>query len=145
MFWSDATQLTSFGNAKLWPLYMYFGNESKYCRCKPTNHLCEHVAYFQTVRRLCLTYVAAQCLINLPQLPDCFEEFASSQTAGGKAPNPAFMAHCHREFFHEQWKVILDDDLIEAWKHGIVIICWDGIKRRFYPRIFTYSADYKEK
>ncbi|KAG2737156.1 hypothetical protein P692DRAFT_20670015, partial [Suillus brevipes Sb2] len=36
MLWSDATQLTSFGNAKLWPTYMYFGNESKYRRCKPS-------------------------------------------------------------------------------------------------------------
>jgi len=52
MFWSDATQLTAFGNAKLWPLYLFFGNDSKYCRCKPTCHLCEHVAYFQTVSRL---------------------------------------------------------------------------------------------
>lgn len=50
MFWSDATHLTSFGNAKLWPLYMYFGNKSKYQRCKPSCHLCNHVAYFQTVR-----------------------------------------------------------------------------------------------
>jgi hypothetical protein len=55
------------------------------------------------------------------------------------------MTHCHREFFHEQWKVLLDDDFIEAWKHGIVIVCCDGIRRRFYPRIFTYSADYPEK
>lgn len=50
MFWSDATQLTSFGNAKLWPCYLYFGNESKYKWCKPSCHLCSHVAYFQTVR-----------------------------------------------------------------------------------------------
>jgi len=49
MFWSDATHLTSFGNSKIHPLYMYFGNESKYRRCKPSCHLCEHVAYFQTV------------------------------------------------------------------------------------------------
>lgn len=49
MFWSDATHLTSFGNAKLWPCYLFFGNESKYKRCKPTCHLCNHVAYFQTV------------------------------------------------------------------------------------------------
>jgi len=55
------------------------------------------------------------------------------------------MTHCLREFFHEQWKVLLDDDFLEAWNHGIVILCWDGIKRRFYPRIFTYSADYPEK
>ncbi|KIM75847.1 hypothetical protein PILCRDRAFT_98847 [Piloderma croceum F 1598] len=126
MFWSDATQLTAFGNAKLWPLYMFFGNESKYQRCKPSCHLCEHVAYFQT-------------------LPDSFKDFASTQTAGGKAPSSPFMTHCHREFFHEQWKVLLDDAFIEAWKHSMVILCCDGIHRRFYPRIFTYSADYPEK
>jgi hypothetical protein len=51
MFWSDATHLTSFGNAKIWPNYLYFGNESKYHRCKPTCHLCNHVAYFQAVSR----------------------------------------------------------------------------------------------
>jgi Plavaka transposase len=50
MFWSDATHLTSFGNAKLWPLYMFFGNESKYRRCKPSCDLCCHVAYFENVR-----------------------------------------------------------------------------------------------
>lgn len=49
MFWSDATHLTSFGNAKLWPCYLYFGNESKYRRGKPSCHLCNHVAYFETV------------------------------------------------------------------------------------------------
>lgn len=49
MFSSDSTHLTSFGNAKLWPLYCYFGNESKYRRCKPSSHLCSHIAYFQNV------------------------------------------------------------------------------------------------
>lgn len=49
MFGSDSTQLTSFGNASLWPCYMYFGNESKYRRCKPTCNLCNHIAYFQKV------------------------------------------------------------------------------------------------
>jgi hypothetical protein len=52
MFWSDATHLTNFGNAKLWPVYLYFGNESKYRRCKPSCHLGNHVAYFQKVSRL---------------------------------------------------------------------------------------------
>src|ERR1700722_1388352 len=49
MFWSDVTHLASFGNAKLWPLYLFFGNESKYRRCKPSCHLCHHIAYFQKV------------------------------------------------------------------------------------------------
>jgi hypothetical protein len=49
MFGSDGTLLTSFGNAALWPCYMYFGNESKYRRSKPSCKLCNHVAYFQKV------------------------------------------------------------------------------------------------
>jgi hypothetical protein len=55
------------------------------------------------------------------------------------------MTYCHRESIHAQWKILLDDDFVEAWKHGIVILCCDGIERQFYPRIFTYSADYVEK
>ena len=53
MIWSDGTQLMSFGNANLWPLYLFFGNESKYQRSKPSNHLCCHVTYFQKV---CFVY-----------------------------------------------------------------------------------------
>jgi hypothetical protein len=49
MFWSDAMQLTLFGTAKLWPTYMYFGNKSKYCHCKPSLNLSNHVAYFEMV------------------------------------------------------------------------------------------------
>lgn len=49
MFLSDATQLTQFGTAKLWPGYLMFGNDSKYRRCKPTCNLCYHIAYFQAV------------------------------------------------------------------------------------------------
>lgn len=49
MFWSDATHLTSFGNAKLWPCYLSFGNESKYRRSKPTCCLLNHIAYCQSV------------------------------------------------------------------------------------------------
>ena len=49
MFWSDTTKLASFGDANVCPLYLFFGNESKYRRCKPSCHPCEHVAYFQKV------------------------------------------------------------------------------------------------
>ena len=54
MFWSNVTHLTSFGNAKLWPLYLFFGNESKYWRCRPLCNLCCHIAYFEDVRLLLL-------------------------------------------------------------------------------------------
>jgi hypothetical protein len=50
MFASDSTELTTFGQANLWPLYLHFGNDSKYRRGKPSLHLCNHIAYFQRVR-----------------------------------------------------------------------------------------------
>ena len=49
MFWSDSTHLTTFSDAKLWPLYLFFGNETKYRRCKPSCHPCSHAAYFSKV------------------------------------------------------------------------------------------------
>ncbi len=49
MFGSDGTKLTAFGSASLWPCYMYFGNESKYRRNKPSQNLCNHIAFFQEV------------------------------------------------------------------------------------------------
>ena len=63
----------------------------------------------------------------------------------GKLPSDAVMTHCARELFHSQWAVLLDDELLDAMKNGIVITCPDRRRRRFYPRIFTYSADYPEK
>ncbi|KAG6906039.1 hypothetical protein DXG01_016189 [Tephrocybe rancida] len=126
MFWSDATHLTQFGNAKITPLYLYFGNESKYRRCRPTCRLAEHVAFFQT-------------------LPDAFKDFANRWT-GLKKVSPELVAHCKRELAHEQWRLLLDDEFLEAYEHGIVLD-WvgDGQKRRFYPRVMTYSCDYPEK
>lgn len=56
MWWSDVTHLTNFGTAHLWPLYLFLGNDSKYRRCKPSCHLCSHVAYFQTVSTLVSAY-----------------------------------------------------------------------------------------
>jgi len=55
------------------------------------------------------------------------------------------MTHCRREIYDAQWDILLDDDFLYAYEHGMVINCFDAIRRRFYPRIFIYSADYKEK
>jgi hypothetical protein len=50
MWWSDSTHLASFGDASLWPLYLFFGNQSKWLRVKPRSNVCHHVAYFPKVR-----------------------------------------------------------------------------------------------
>ena len=142
MFWSDATHLTSFGTAKLWPCYLFFGNESKYRRCKPTCNLCNHVAYFQTVTSPCPIPSMLYTETNF-QLPDAFKDFTTENI--GRGASKELMAHCHREVLHAQWSILIDEEFLDAYKHGIVIECCDGIWRRFYPHILTYSADYPEK
>lgn len=49
MFWSDSTHLATFGNASLWPIYLFFGNQSKYTRCRPSSGACHHLAYIPKV------------------------------------------------------------------------------------------------
>jgi hypothetical protein len=49
LVWSDSTHLTSFGTASLWPIYIYFGNLSKYLRGKPTAFAAHHLAYIPSV------------------------------------------------------------------------------------------------
>ena len=49
MFWSDSTQLANFGTTKVWPLYLFLGNLSKYFCGKPGSGVCHHIAYFPLV------------------------------------------------------------------------------------------------
>ena len=60
MVYSDLTHLTAFGDNHLWPCYFHFGNDTKYCRCRPSCNLCNHVAYFETVS-LSMAYLACEC------------------------------------------------------------------------------------
>ncbi|PBK93718.1 hypothetical protein ARMGADRAFT_1046004 [Armillaria gallica] len=114
MFWSDAMHVAQFGQAKMWPIYLFFGNLSKYLCCRPSSNSAHHVAFLPSVK------------------------------CGIKKSDP-LMAHCRRELFHSVWKLLLDDEFIQAMEHGIVMKCADGIVRCVFPRIFTYSADYPEK
>jgi hypothetical protein len=139
---SDAMMLTNFGNQKLWPLYLGFGNDSKYRRREPSQNLYYHVAYFQSVT---ISYCSRNHILTSLQLPEAFKDFAKEQTSGGLKPSPAFFAHCARELAHAQWAALIDDELVNACEHGMVVTCNDGIVRRVYPRFFTYSADYPEK
>ncbi|KAG2744181.1 hypothetical protein P692DRAFT_201722197, partial [Suillus brevipes Sb2] len=49
MFFSDATHLATFGTAKAWPLYLYFGNLTKYARSAPKSGACHIVGFFPSV------------------------------------------------------------------------------------------------
>lgn len=126
MFWSDATHLANFGTAKLWPIYMFLGNLSKYIRAELTSNACHHVAY-------------------IPSFLDSFQDTLASTHAKWNTQKKQIVTHCRRELMHGVWRILLDDDFLHAYKYGIVMKCQDGVERRVYPRIFTYSADYPEK
>ena len=53
MIASDATGLGQFSSSKAWPVYIYFGNQSKYDRAKPTQHAAHHLAYLPSVSYYC--------------------------------------------------------------------------------------------
>jgi len=124
MFWSDSTHLANFGTASLWPLYTFFGNQSKYVRARPTSGAARHQAY-------------------IPSLPD---DLADTYTLHhGKPPTPSMLTHLKRELMHGVWDILLSAEFIHAYVHGILVKCFDGIERLIFPRFFTYSADYPEK
>jgi hypothetical protein len=52
MFWSDSTHLANFGTAKAWPIYLMFGNLSKYFRANTSSGACHHVGYIPSVHIL---------------------------------------------------------------------------------------------
>jgi hypothetical protein len=126
MFWSDATHLATFGTAKLWPIYLLFGNLSKYVRCQPDSGATKHVAY-------------------IPPLPDLLQDELKSFHQKWDTQHKDILTHCRCELMHRVWAFLLDEDFQHAYKYGIVVQGQDWIERHVYPRIVTYSADYPEK
>jgi len=51
LLYSDSTHLASFGSASLWPIYLFFGNVSKYFRAMPTSNSAHHLAYIPSVSK----------------------------------------------------------------------------------------------
>ncbi|KAI9059487.1 hypothetical protein FKP32DRAFT_1657872 [Trametes sanguinea] len=124
MPWSDSTHLAEYGNASLWPTYMLFGNQTKYERGRPSSNACHHVAY-------------------IPKLPSDIEDLINKHVHVDGIDK--ILTHCRRELMQGVWRVMLSDEFVHAYRHGIVVKCYDGVTRRLYPRFFTYSADYPEK
>jgi hypothetical protein len=55
------------------------------------------------------------------------------------------LTHCKRELIHAIFSLILNERFVDIYQNGFVIECGDGHRRRLFPRILMYSADYPEK
>ena len=145
MFFSDATHLANFGTAKAWPLYLYFGNLTKYARSLPQSGACHLVGFFPSVSSIVGCFSIAIDVNCTCQLPDGIKDTLSSLSRVSKTGMASLHTHCRRELFHSCWEILLDEEFLHAYRHGIILKCADGVLRRIFPRIFTYSADYPEK
>ncbi|KAI0738551.1 hypothetical protein C8Q80DRAFT_1124699 [Daedaleopsis nitida] len=123
LFWSDSTHLSSFGTASLWPIYLYFGNLSKYVRGRLTEFAGQHLAYIPEVTRMQLSCNRTLTTVYSSQLGDAFKAFYTS--VFGRTPTDEARRFCKRELFQQIWKLILDGDFIEAYEHGFLITCGD--------------------
>ncbi|KAK1235358.1 hypothetical protein PQX77_001424 [Marasmius sp. AFHP31] len=129
MWWSDSTHLAQFGTASLWPIYLFFGNVSKYARTCQSTRSAQQIAYVPSSR-----------FIKLPKLfQDTYRQFYNSPAT------KEVLTHCKRELMQAVWFLLLDEDFRHAWVYGLLILCADGVLRRIFPRFFSYSADYPEQ
>ncbi|KAF9643157.1 hypothetical protein BDM02DRAFT_3104798 [Thelephora ganbajun] len=123
--YSDTTMLAQFGTAFLWPVYIYFGNLSKYIRSQPSSHAAHHMAYF-------------------PSLPDSFSNWYWETF--GTVPSEATITHCKQELIQALWLLILSaPDFVQVYQYGIFICFADQVIHHVFPRFFAYMADYPEK
>ncbi|KAG2158533.1 uncharacterized protein EDB93DRAFT_1076521 [Suillus bovinus] len=56
MLFSDTTHLANFGTAKAWPLYLYFGNLTKYARSSPKSGACHLAGFLLSVSFPCIQH-----------------------------------------------------------------------------------------
>jgi hypothetical protein len=55
------------------------------------------------------------------------------------------LTHLRREVMQAVWLIILDDEFMHAYIHGIELDFIDDDPYVFFPRFFTDSNDYPEK
>ena len=140
MAYSDLTHLTNFGTASLWPIYFFNGLTSKYIRVKPTSFSAHHLAYIPSVSKV---FYLLKLVPTISQLLDLIQDLYKE--IYGTVANSDILTFLKRELVHAIWSLLLDDDFINAYIFGIIILCADGIERCLFPRFFTYSVDYPEK
>ncbi|KAJ2975803.1 hypothetical protein NUW54_g11670 [Trametes sanguinea] len=89
------------------------------------------------------TEFAAHHVAYIPSLPDELQDYYLH--VYGTAISADMLTFCKRELMQCVWLLLLDDEFLDAYENGILVQCGDGVTRRIFPRILSYSADYPEK
>lgn len=140
MLASDSTFLTQFSQASMWPIYMFFGNVSKYTRSSPDSPA-NHVAYLPKVRRgLIPLFITDQLFLKIDEE---FSEFYMKTYH--QLPSNDILAFVKRELVHRVLRLMFGGQFSEAHKNGIITECADHIARLWFPWLVCHSTDYPER
>ncbi|KIJ50280.1 hypothetical protein M422DRAFT_89217, partial [Sphaerobolus stellatus SS14] len=63
----------------------------------------------------------------------------------GKGATNIILTHCGHELFQAMIKLLFDPAFVYAWKHRILVECYDGITQHIYFWLITWSTDYPKK
>ncbi|KAI0086599.1 hypothetical protein BDY19DRAFT_986593 [Irpex rosettiformis] len=118
MEYSDASHLTSFESAYLWPIYNWIGALTKYLRVKPSSLSAHHIAYIPKDFYLRVYNTAA---------------------------TPDVLQFCRSQLVQKIWDLLLNEKFMHTYQHRILVMCSNGIIRCLFLRIIMYSADYPER
>jgi len=114
---SDSTQLTGFsGDKKAWPIYMTIGNLTRGVRAQTSS--------YSTV-----------LLALLPVPPKYKKKMKAADRTAQQLTNRQVL---------EKALVQLLEPLIDAGRHGMDVDCADLQRRRCFPRLAAWIADYPE-
>jgi hypothetical protein len=124
LLFSDSTHLASFGTASCWPVYMFFGSQSKYIRAMPTSSACHHIAYMPSVHRIQMFFLylltSSQVTRHHPRLlPRTLQNECNSRDSYAlqKGVNSRDLL------------LIINDRFIDAYRQGFILKCGDGHQR----------------
>ncbi|KAK0430950.1 hypothetical protein EV421DRAFT_1912371 [Armillaria borealis] len=104
MLYTDLTHLTNFGDALLWPGYIFYGLLSKYISAMPDAH-------------------AAHYFVYMPELPDIIQDLYKAEF--GELASDAILTHLKQELMQAVWQLLLDEKFKDAYRHGLVNV--DGM------------------
>jgi hypothetical protein len=65
MFWSNLTRLAQFGHTSAWPVYLFFGNLSKYAHANPQSGCCHPIAFIPSVSFLVFSFFLPSTFLDV--------------------------------------------------------------------------------
>ena len=112
LLYSHLMHLANFGNASSWPVYLFFGNQSKYIQAMPSSFSCHHATYIPKVHDTTSLFWLYNLLMLsqlLDNIQDSYKEHYQMTTTA------ATLMHCKQELMHAILSLVLNEKFIYVY------------------------------